>query len=150
MNQPISLRWRNCALTADAEILAIDAMEDALGEIAPGVDKVRELISTLELCHHKADRWVHNILEAIAAGGSTKGLGTRQPGLQHDAEQVWSAACDALSAWCAGCPAASLEGSVGPVPAADLAGRIGDRTALKEWQVARVVDKVRSLIDDSD
>jgi hypothetical protein len=93
-------RWRNCALTTDAEMLSIDAMEDALAPLDAGVEAVRELISSLELCHHKAGRWVHNILEAIGAGGSTKGLGTRDPGPLHDAEQVWSAACGALSAWC--------------------------------------------------
>jgi hypothetical protein len=133
-------------VAADAEMLEIDAMEDGLASLTSGVDDVRELISTLELCHHKAGRWVHNILEAIGAGVSNKGLGTRTAGRLHDAEQVWVAACDALSAWCAGCPAASVEGTVGAVPASRLIGRIGERTPLKEWQVQRVIEKIRSLI----
>jgi hypothetical protein len=139
-------RWRNCALTTDAEMLSIDAMEDALVPLEAGVEAVRELISSLELCHHKAERWVHNILEAIGAGGSTKGLGTRDSGQLHAAEQVWSAACDALSAWCAGCPADSITGTVGGTPASGLIRRVGDRSPLKEWQVARVIEKIRSLI----
>jgi hypothetical protein len=133
-------------VSADGEILRIDAMEDDLVPLADGVAAVRELISTLELCHHKAGRWVDNILEGIGAGGSSKGLGTREPGRLHDAERVWQAACDALSAWCAGCPAQSLDGDVGTAAASRLAARLGDRTPLKEWQVQRVVEKIRSLI----
>jgi hypothetical protein len=57
--------WRNCALEADSEILAIDRMEDHIAPIAANVSKIRELISSLELCHHKAERWVGNIIEAI-------------------------------------------------------------------------------------
>ena len=66
--------WRNCALEADAEILAIDDMEDRMAPIDQTATQVRELISSLELCHHKADRWVHNIIEAIGAGETNKGL----------------------------------------------------------------------------
>jgi hypothetical protein len=50
--------WRNCALNADSEILDIDGMEDRIGPIDSNISKIRELISTLELCHHKAERWL--------------------------------------------------------------------------------------------
>ena len=98
--------WRNCALEADSEILAIDRMEDRIAPLDPDAEKVRELISSLELCHHKAERWVWNIIEAIGAGETRKGLGTRVPGQQHPAEKVWQNACTALSAWCTGHPRA--------------------------------------------
>ena len=80
--------WRNWALEADPEIRTIDQMEDEIAPIAPQISKIRELISCLELCHHKADSWDRNILElchhkadrwvphtveAIAAGQTTKG-----------------------------------------------------------------------------
>ncbi len=59
--------WRNCALEPDPQIRAIDQIEDEIAPIAPQISKTRELISCLELCHHKTDRWVRNIVEAIWA-----------------------------------------------------------------------------------
>jgi hypothetical protein len=128
-------------------MLAIDALEDELAPLDPGIDAVRELISSFELCHHKAGRWVANIIEAIGAGQTAKGLGTRDRGRRHDAETVWEEVCNALSSWCAGQPASSFEGTVGTVSVADLISLIGARTPLKEWQVQRVIEKVRSLVD---
>jgi hypothetical protein len=127
-------------------MLSIDALEDELAPLGAGSVEVRELISTLELCHHKAARWVENAIEAIGAGTTSKGLGTREPGRLHAAEQLWQAAADALAAWCAGSPPDAVQGTVGGVAAAELVARIGDRTPLKEWQVQRVIEKIRSLI----
>lgn len=138
--------WRNCALEADGEILAIDKMEEHISPIAPDVKSIRELISGLELCHHKAERWVSNIIEAIGTGKTIKGLGTRSPGQPHPAEKVWQNACAALSAWCAGCPSMSVDLSVGTVPASRLLAALGQRSPLKEWQVQRVMEKIRSAI----
>ena len=138
--------WRNCAMEADSEILEIDQLEDEIAPLTPDVARIRELISGLELCHHKAERWVHNIIEAIGLGETGKGLGTRRPGQPHPAEEVWQAACASLSAWCAGCPTASLQLSVGEIPASRLLAGLGQRSPLKEWQVTRVIDKIRSLI----
>ena len=138
--------WRNCALHADAEIIAIDAMEDRITPIGANVSKIRELITSLELCHHKADRWVYNIIEAIGAGETKKGLGTRPPGKQHPREAVWRNACAALSAWCAGCPSTKVDLSIDTIPASQLLACLGERSPLKEWQVQRVIEKVRSYI----
>ena len=80
--------WRNCALEDDSEIMAIDRMEDHIAPIDPKVAQIRELISSLELCHHKAERWVGNIIKAIGAGETSKGLGTRSPGQRHPAEEA--------------------------------------------------------------
>ena len=138
--------WRNCALHADPEITAIDGMEDRIAPIGANVSKIRELISSLELCHHKADRWVYNIIEAIGAEETTKGLGTRSPGQQHPSETVWQNACAALSAWCAGCPSTKVDLPIDTIPASRLLACLGERSPLKEWQVQRVIEKIRSVI----
>lgn len=138
--------WRNCALEADSEILAIDRMEDHIAPLDPNVAKIRELISSLELCHHKAERWVENIIKAIGAGETRNGLGTRSPGREHPAERVWQHACAALSAWCAGCPSTKVDLLINAVPASQLLACLGERSPLKEWQVQRVVEKIREDI----
>jgi hypothetical protein len=121
-------------------------MEDHIAPIDPNISRIRELISSLELCHHKAEQWVYNIIEAIGTGETQKGLGTRLPGQLHPSEKVWQNACAALSAWCAGCPSSMVDLSIGNVPASRLLARIGEHSPLKEWQVQRVIDKIRSLI----
>jgi len=146
MTEPCRPWWRNCALAADPEILEIDAMEDRIAPIGADLSGVRELISSLELCHHKAERWIYNAIEAIGAGESHKGLGTRLPGQHHPAETVWQNACAALSAWCAGCASAKVDVSVGGTPASQLLACLGERSPLKEWQVQRVIEKIRSSI----
>jgi len=138
--------WRNCALHADSEIMAVDELEDRIAPIDAGITQIRELISSLELCHHKADRWVRNIIEAIGAGKTTKGLGTRSTGQQHPREKVWQSACAALAAWCAGCPSTEVDLSIDTIPAARLLACLGKRSPLKEWQVQRVIEKIRSLL----
>ncbi len=138
--------WRNCALKPDSEILAIDMMEDHIAAIAANISKIRELISSLELCHHKAERWVSNIIEAIGTGETKKGLGTRAPGQQHPVEETWQNACAALSAWVAGNPATYVNLTIGPVPARRILALLGERSALKEWQVQRVIERIRSAI----
>jgi hypothetical protein len=139
--------WRNCALEADSEILDIDKQEAQIAPVDVNASKIRELISSLELCHHKAERWVHNIIEAIGTGKTDKGLGTRSPGHPHPAEIVWQNACAALSAWVAGCPSASVDLTIGTAPASETLACLGDRSPLKEWQVQRVIDKIRSAIN---
>ena len=138
--------WRNCASEADSEISDIDRMENRIAPLGANVSRIRELISSLELCHHKADRWIYNLIEAIGATDTQKGLGTRSPGSQHPVETTWQNACAALAAWCAGCPSAEVDLSVGTVPASRLLASLGERSPLKEWQVQRVVEKIRSTI----
>lgn len=121
-------------------------MEDTIAPVSPDVLRVRGLISALEMCHHKAQRWVANIIAAIGTEQPTKGLGTRPTGQSHPAETAWQKACAALSAWCAGRPSDSIQLSVGDVPAARLLALLGVRAPLKEWQVQRVVDKIRNSI----
>lgn len=127
--------WRNCATVVDSEIAAIDKMEDDIAPLSPNVSRIRELISSLELCHHKAERWVSNIIEAIATGETTKGLGTRPPGQLHPAEGIWQNACAALSAWCAGCPSTVDR---------DIVELMGRPTPEKRW-LAASLDKTMRL-----
>ncbi|MFC1575388.1 hypothetical protein ACFL5A_01915 [Gemmatimonadota bacterium] len=138
--------WRNCAVATDSEILAIDRLEDAISPLAPGISRTRELISTLELCHHKAERWLANIVSAIASGDTAKGLGTRPRGVTHSLEGTWKSACAALSGWCAGCPVGSVDLSIGDTPASELLGGLGPRSPLKEWQVHRIIERTRGHI----
>ena len=138
--------WANCGVAADEEIRAIDRLEDALSPLPDNVARIRKLISTLELCHHKAERWVMNIIEAIADGDTSRGLGTRPSGALHPAERDWIDACTALSAWCAGQPAASVDITIGGRPASGLLSKLGQRSPLKEWQVQRVIARIRELI----
>ncbi|MHC4966835.1 MAG: hypothetical protein ACYTGE_18260, partial [Planctomycetota bacterium] len=133
-------------MNADAEMQAIDRMEDAMAPIDPALAKVRGLITGLELCHHKAERWGANVIEAIGRGETTKGLGTRSSQKEHPAERVWQNACAALSAWCAGCPIERIDLSVGDIGASELLAGLGERSPLKEWQVQRVIEKIRSSI----
>jgi hypothetical protein len=121
-------------------------MEDRIAPIGASLSNIRELIASLELCHHKAERWVYNAIRAIGSGESRKGLGTRPPGQHHAAETVWQNACAALAAWCAGRPSAKVDLSIGTLPAAQLLECLGERSPLKEWQVQRVIDKIRSSI----
>ncbi|MDX1315676.1 MAG: hypothetical protein R3356_09250, partial [Eudoraea sp.] len=60
--------WKNCEREqeADPEILSIDRLEDRIAPLSENLVRIRELIGTLEMCHHKAGRWVDNILEAIS------------------------------------------------------------------------------------
>ncbi len=138
--------WVNCGVAADQEMLEIDRLEDELSPLPENVTRIRKLISTLEMCHHKAERWVENIIEAISEGDTAKGLGTRSPGELHPAERDWINACTALSTWCAGGPASSVELTIGDRPASTLLSKLGQRSALKEWQVQRVIDRIREFI----
>ena len=120
MHKPCRSCWRNCALVADAEIKAIDRMQDELLPLDPGTLKIRRLVSSLELCHHQAGRWVENIIEAIGKGETSKGLGTRSPGRFHPAEAVWRSACAALEAWCEGQPATEIDLRIDTLTASSL------------------------------
>ncbi|MEX0320527.1 MAG: hypothetical protein AB3N63_00055 [Puniceicoccaceae bacterium] len=141
--------WNNCEVDqeADEEIAAINQLEERISPISPDVEKIRELIGTLEMCHHKAERWVENIIEAIATGKTEKGMGSRPAGQVHPVEEVSKKAIGALSAWVAGSEAEAIELEIGEIPASRLLECLGERTVLNEWQVMRVVEKIRSWTD---
>ncbi len=115
--------WVNCALTTDPEIEAIDEIEDALGEVIQGAKRVRALISTFELCHHDAAHRIDNILDGIDALDTDKGFGTRPAGHVHPSEHMWAEAIARVEA------------------------RAVNADSLREWQLERVVEKIRSVLD---
>jgi hypothetical protein len=133
-------------MKSDSEILAIDKMEDCITPMGENISRIRELISSLELCHHKAERWVINIIDAIGSGETSKGLGTRSPDQKHPVENVWQNTCHALSKWVAGCSGTSMDITIDTVPASQILVPLGKRSPLKEWQVQRVIEKIRSVI----
>ena len=139
--------WCNCAVGIDDEIQKIDEMEDHISPVDPDVVNIRKLISTFELCHHKAEKWIQNIIEAIATGETNKGLGTRTAGQVHAAEEVWQNACTVLSAWCEGTQEEVAELQVSSISASQLLEFLGEPSALKEWQVRRVIEKISSTIN---
>ena len=55
--------WNNCDIgqEADSEVLAIDSLEEQISPIAANVLRIRKLIGILEMCHHKAEKWINNI-----------------------------------------------------------------------------------------
>lgn len=110
-------------------MVEIDALEDQIAPLEVKVSEIRDLISSFELCHHKAERWAENLVEAIGSGEADKGLGTRSPGVRHPVETVWQNACTALSAWCAGRPSAQIDLSVGGVPANELLSALGEEAS---------------------
>ena len=147
MTRPCRPEWRNCALVADDEIEVIDRLADAIAPLPGDALRIRSLITDLELCHHKAERRVELILEAIGPGRTAKGWGTGERPRDHPVVTVWRTARATLSSWVAGLPAESARGRVGTLPASELLTPLGARTPLKEWQVQRVVDKVTSVIE---
>jgi hypothetical protein len=139
--------WRNCCVDpGDPEISRIDAMEDALKPLPAELRAIRRLITSLEMCHHKAERWVSLIIEAIAEGRTSKGPGTRPKGSRHPAEVDWQNCVRVLSDWCAGVTA-PVEVKVGDTWELQLKSALGEPTDLRKWQVRRVIDKVRSFTE---
>lgn len=128
-------------------MLTIDAMGDALGPLDDDTAHIRDLITSFESCHHKAERRAELIIEAIGSGRTTKGPGRRPAGQKHPLEQVWQTCCDVLSAWCCGSVAEVINLNVGDLSGRELIAYLGERTPLKVWQVERVLERVRKCLD---
>lgn len=139
--------WRN--IEVDDEAREIDRRY-AERQIPDGnVLAIRRLITQFEACHHKAGRWLELIIDAIGAGSVQRQPGQRAlPGM-HPAEQDWRKACDVLEAWLKDEPGRVAGVKVGVIGAEALVAALGARTALKVWQVQRVVQRARSFWDPS-
>ncbi|UCC97326.1 MAG: hypothetical protein JSW66_15945 [Phycisphaerales bacterium] len=135
--------WQNCGVEADAEILAIDTMEDALTPVDEHTTRIRELITRFESCYHEADKEAESIIEAIGAGRCPEQPHTRPPGRQRELENSRAI----LSQWCEDPGGRRPNPDVGAFPADELLSSIGQATPLKIWQVRRIVDKVDSALD---
>lgn len=118
--------WRNCALLADAEIEFLNSMEKRLIPLSPGVLQVRELISSLEICHHKAEAWIKNIITGIGEGRSSKGPGTGRQ--RHPVEGEWFRISRVLYSWCLGCPSERVPGEWAGIALKELLACAGERT----------------------
>jgi hypothetical protein len=130
----------------DPEIEAIDALENEISPLDDGIIRIRRLISSLELCHHKAGRWVDIIMESIATGKVAKGpVGSKPPGQRHPVEDIWEDSCQILSKWIRGEPLPTT--AHGEIEDLKIGEILGDPTPLKEWQVERVVEKIRSVLE---
>ena len=128
--------WKNCAAT-DVETKELDDMESVLAPLPKHVRDTRALISDIECCHHKAERWVDLIVDAIGSGKPGGRLGSRTRGQRHPKEVIWSSVCDELNAW--------LVGRIDEVRPVVL-DALGVRNDVKAWQVERVEHRVRSHV----
>jgi hypothetical protein len=139
---PKTLRrwWFNTGAEPDAEIAAIDQLEDALVPLDTDTAHIRELIGRFEACHHKALRHAEIIIEAIATGHTTKAPGKQEHERPDPRELEYQALIETLSAWCAGSPASDTAGR-------QLLALLGDATPLKVWQVQQVLEKIRRFQD---
>ena len=108
------------------------------------VQRIQKLINDLELCHHKAERHVDLIVEAIGAEQTDKGYQGREPEKRHPVTRAWQNAIDVLSAWVSGDTSAVNALSVRDIPAGELIDSLGDATPLKRWQAQQVVKKLKA------
>ncbi len=74
--------WVNCG-TTDRETAELDRVEATLAPLTENVRQTRALISRIEMCHYKADRWVERIIDAIGSGRPSGGLGSRASDQRH-------------------------------------------------------------------
>ncbi len=137
--------WQNCGVEADAEMLKIDAMEDALAPLDGHTARIRWLITRFEACYHQADKEAERIVKAIGAGRCPKESKARPPKRKRELEN----SCRILLLWCDDPTTRGLNLAVGGIPAGELLGSIGQATPLKIWQVQRVVDKINAALDSS-
>jgi hypothetical protein len=139
--------WQNCFLPddKDEELAAIDAMEDSLAPLDDETVRIRWLITRFESCYHEADTESELIVRAIGSGKPPTESGERPPQRKRELQN----AGDILRAWCEDRPNEVRDRDVGPISADGLVSFTGDRTALKIWQVQRVVDKVGQALDPS-
>ncbi len=137
--------WDNCG-TTDRETAELDRIEVALGPLAENVRQTRALIGGIEMCHHKTERWVERIIDAIGSGQSGGGLGSRSQGQRHPIETSWAAACEALAAWRKGQTSHEEDRVARSNRFMKITSALGVPSELKLWQVSRVEHRVRSHI----
>ena len=141
--------WLNCygaedrSFLFDGELLAIDAMEDAIAPLDEQATRIRQVITGFEACYHEADKEAEFIIGAIGAGHCPQRSNERPAQRKRDLEN----SRDILAAWYAKPSGKSVDREIGGVRANELLGFIGEPNPLKLWQVARILDKVRSALE---
>jgi len=134
-----------CGIEADAEVLEIDRMEDSIAPLDDDMAKIRQLISSIELCYHEADKEAEYIAQAIGAGQSPPRSDERPPQRKKELEDCRQI----LSSWCENPSVSGINLELGGISAGELLNSIGSPTPLKLWQVKRIVDKVTQALDPS-
>jgi len=132
-----------CGIEADAEVLEIDEMEDSIAPLDNDTTQIRQLISSLELCYHEADKEAEHIVKAIGAGRCPPRSDERPPKRKQELEDCRQI----LSSWRKNPAIRSIDLELDGISADELLSYIGTPTPLKAWQVQRVLDKVIVALD---
>ena len=135
--------WQNCGVEPDAEMLEIDAMEDAIAPLDERTTRIRDLITRFEACYHEADREAEYIVKSIAAGRCLEQSKERPPQRKKELEDCYQI----LSRWCEDTAVKDIDLKLGDISAEKLLSYIGEANPLKVWQIERIVDKVRSALE---
>ena len=143
MNNPCRPCWQNCGVEADAEMIEIDAMEDAIAPLDEQTTRIRELITRYEACYHEADKEAELIIGAIGSGQCPKESNERPPQRKKELEDCYQI----LSRWCEDTAVKDIDLKLGDISAEKLLNYIGQASPLKVWQVERIVDKVRAALE---
>jgi len=143
MNNPCRPCWQNCGVEADAEMLEIDAMEDAIAPLDEQTTRIRELITRYEMCYHEADKEAELIIGAIGSGQCPEESNERPPQRKKELEDCYQI----LSRWCEDTAVKDIDLKLGDISAKKLLSYIGKVSPLKVWQVERIVDKVRAALE---
>jgi hypothetical protein len=143
--------WQNCgafydeSLLSDKEILAIDAMEEAIEPLDEETTKIRGLITGLEPCYHEVDIEAERIIKAIGCGQCPAESNERPPQRKKELEDCYQI----LARWCEDTSVKEIDSELGGISAEKLLSYIGQRNPLKVWQVERMVDKITEALDRS-
>ena len=143
MNNSFRAYCQACGIEPDAEMLEIDAMEDAIAPLDEQTTRIRELITRYEACYHEADKEAELIIGAIGSGQCPKESNERPPQRKKELEDCYQI----LSRWCEDTAVKDIDSKLGEVSAEKLLSYIGQASPLKVWQVERIVDKVRSALE---
>ena len=137
--------WQACGIEVDAEVLEIDRMEDAISPLNEQTTQISALIMAFSSCYHEADKEAERIIQAMGSGEPPEEEKERPPQRQRELQNSH----DILSEWCEGQSAKCADLDVGGIPAGELIGYLGEPSALKIWQVQRVIDKLKQVLDYS-
>jgi hypothetical protein len=149
MSNKVRWCWWNCyapddeSFAGDEELLAIDAMEDAIAPLDDQALAIRQLITRFELCYRAADKEAERIINAIGTGFCPVEPDERSPQRQKELENCHLV----LSRWCESKNVEDMNINVGSVPAYDLVSLIGEPSPLKIWQVQRIVERVGEALE---
>ncbi len=137
--------WQACGIEVDAEVLEIDRMEDSIAPLNEQTTQISALITAFSSCYHEADKEAERIIQAIGSGQPPVESKERPPQRKRELQN----SLDILLAWCEGESPKCADLDVGGIPADELIGYLGEPSALKIWQVQRLIDKLKQALDQS-